>query len=268
MKTRLCRGLSIITIALICALFGTLTAFAANLDSGLDPVSGSHISGWAVNKDNPDSPVDVALYLYTDGSTKPKELATVTADQSRTDSTVNPVNDGHSFIYDIDWSKQSGTSFKVEAYALVDGQKLRLTGSAQYSKNKPKETTDPNAPVPTGPAMPVEPKAPEAPAKEVPTGPHRGAYLGKFKTTAYCGCKNCSKGSGLTYSGTVPRQNHTISADIRLFPIGTQLMIGDTIYTVEDVGSGVVGNVLDLYFDSHQDAVNYGVQTVDVYAVE
>lgn len=269
MKTRLCRGLSIITIALIATLFGTLTAFAASLDGGIDPISGSQISGWAVDKDNPDSPVDVALYLYTDGSTEPKELATVTADQERTDSTVNPVNDGHSFFYDIDWSKQSGTAFKVEAYALAGGQKIRLAGTAQYSKDKPKETVDPGAPAPTGPAKPPEKtETPKAPAKEPSEGPHRGAYLGKFKTTAYCGCKNCSKGSGLTYSGTVPQPNHTISADISLFPIGTKLMIGDTIYTVEDVGSSVVGNVLDLYFDNHQDAVNYGVQMVDVYAVE
>lgn len=270
MKTRLCRGLSIFTFALLCALFGTFTAFAAgNIDGGLDPVTGSRISGWAVDQDHPDSPVKVALYLYTDGSTQPKELATVTADQYRTDSTVNPVNDGHSFIFDIDWDKQNGTSFTVEAYALTDGQKTRLAGSAQYNKNDETAAADPDSPAPSGPAAATEKKKAKAPAAEEPSdGTHRGAYLGKFKTTAYCGCKHCSAGSGLTYSGTVPKENHTISADIKLFPLGTKLMIGDTIYTVEDIGGSVVGNVLDLYFDNHRDALNYGVRTVDVYAVQ
>ena len=75
-------------------------------------------------------------------------------------------------------------------------------------------------------------------------------------------------GHKLTYSGTVPTANHTISADINRFPIGTQLMIGDTIYTVEDIGTNVVDNKLDIFFDTHQQALNYGLKTVDVYAVE
>lgn len=97
----------------------------------------------------------------------------------------------------------------------------------------------------------------------------RGSYLGKFDTTAYCSCQSCcSGGFALTYSGTVPKAKHTISADITRFPIGTRLMIGDTIYTVEDIGSSVYDNRLDIYFDTHQEALDYGRQTVDVYAVE
>lgn len=45
-------------------------------------------------------------------------------------------------------------------------------------------------------------------------------------------------------------------------------MIGDTIYTVEDIGTNVVDNKLDIFFDTHQQALNYGLKTVDVYAVE
>lgn len=97
----------------------------------------------------------------------------------------------------------------------------------------------------------------------------KGKYLGEFSTTAYCNCSTCCTGGfTLTYAGTVPKANHTISADISRYPIGTKLMIGDIIYTVEDIGSNVSGNCLDIYFDTHQQALDYGRKTVDVYAVE
>lgn len=97
----------------------------------------------------------------------------------------------------------------------------------------------------------------------------RGAYLGEFTTTAYCNCRQCcSGGFTLTYSGTIPKANHTISADISVYPIGTQLMIGDIIYTVEDIGGNVDGNCLDIYFETHEQALDYGRKTVDVYAVQ
>ncbi len=45
-------------------------------------------------------------------------------------------------------------------------------------------------------------------------------------------------------------------------------MIGDVVYTVEDIGSTIVGNRLDIYFPTHEEALAYGVQSVEVYAVE
>ncbi|MFR8778464.1 MAG: 3D domain-containing protein [Enterocloster sp.] len=41
------------------------------------------------------------------------------------------------------------------------------------------------------------------------------------------------------------------------------------MYTVEDKGSGVVENHLDIYFDTHKEALDYGLQKVEVFeAVE
>ncbi len=94
------------------------------------------------------------------------------------------------------------------------------------------------------------------------------SYLGEFETTAYCSCSSCSEGHSVTYAGTVPQANHTVSADLSVFPLGTRLKIGDTIYTVEDKGSSVTGNKLDIYFDSHSQALDYGRQYVDVYRVD
>lgn len=93
------------------------------------------------------------------------------------------------------------------------------------------------------------------------------ASLGMFTTTGYCNCEACSGGHSLTYAGTVPQANHTISADLELFPLGTKLMIGDVIYTVEDMGSSVSGNKVDIYYDNHESAVAHGMQTQEVFFV-
>lgn len=98
--------------------------------------------------------------------------------------------------------------------------------------------------------------------------PGRGSSLGMFVTTGYCLCEECSGGFGLTYSGTVPQARHTISADISRFPIGTRLMIHDVVYTVEDIGSNVTGDQIDIYYDNHEEAVAHGKQTEEVFTVE
>lgn len=91
--------------------------------------------------------------------------------------------------------------------------------------------------------------------------------LGMFTTTGYCGCKKCSKGSGLTYSGTVPKAKHTISADLSVLPLGTKVRIGDTIYTVEDIGGGVNGHKIDIYYDTHDEALAHGLSRDEVFLV-
>ena len=63
--------------------------------------------------------------------------------------------------------------------------------------------------------------------------------------------------------------DHTISADLDQFPLGTKLLIDGIVYTVEDKGSGVAENHLDIYFDTHKEALDYGLQKVEVFeAVE
>ena len=49
-------------------------------------------------------------------------------------------------------------------------------------------------------------------------------------------------------------------------PFGTKLIIGGLLYTVEDRGTPY-GHV-DIYKNSHQDALNFGVQHADVYLAE
>lgn len=91
--------------------------------------------------------------------------------------------------------------------------------------------------------------------------------LGMFTTTGYCNCEQCSGGHSLTYAGTVPQAEHTLSADLNLFPIGTQLMVDGIIYTVEDMGYSVNGNKIDIFYDCHQDAEAHGMQLQEVFAL-
>lgn len=93
--------------------------------------------------------------------------------------------------------------------------------------------------------------------------------LGMFTVTGYCSCEICcpSSSSKLTYSGTEPQPDHTVSADIDVFPIGTRLMIDDIIYTVEDIGSNVTENKIDIFYATHEEALAHGITTAEVFAV-
>lgn len=91
-------------------------------------------------------------------------------------------------------------------------------------------------------------------------------YLGTYLTTGYCPCARCcGKSNGITASGTHASANHTIAADTRVLPFGTQVVLNGTVYTVEDRGGAIQGNRIDIFFSSHQEALNYGKRYVMVY---
>lgn len=92
--------------------------------------------------------------------------------------------------------------------------------------------------------------------------------LGEYKITAYCGCsKCCGKWSefNLTASGTTPKQGRTIGCNSLEF--GTEIIINGEKYIVEDTGN-MKDNVIDIYFDLHEDALNFGVQYVEVFQIK
>lgn len=278
MRSRLRHGLSAAAISAFCTLVCASPAFAANMTGNVESVKGTEIQGWAMDTDNPDKSAEVVLYVYADGSTEAKQLAKVTADQYRSDLEKSVGDGDHAFTCTVNWDELTGSTFIIEGYALTGDQQIRIGGSLQYSKaeaaaNAAKTAIQATA---TGPAGEITGitgitggnAGTASSGAGTQTAGKKGNYLGSFTTTAYCNCTKCSGGSGKTYSGTIPKANHTISADISRYPIGTKLMIGDIIYTVEDIGTGVYGNRLDIYFDTHQQALDYGMKTVDVYAVE
>lgn len=89
-----------------------------------------------------------------------------------------------------------------------------------------------------------------------------GTLLGNFKLTAYCNCATCCGVAGnLTASGTVPSAGRTVA--MAGVPFGTQLSINGNVYTVEDLGTPY-GHV-DIFFNSHSEALSFGLQYADVY---
>ncbi len=102
--------------------------------------------------------------------------------------------------------------------------------------------------------------------------------LGEFKTTAYCACVKCCgiwsqehpSRQGTDYiqytaSGMIPTAGHTVAVDKSVIPVGTVVGIDGHEYVAEDTGSAVKGNTLDIYFDNHEDAENYGVKYKTIY---
>ena len=92
--------------------------------------------------------------------------------------------------------------------------------------------------------------------------------LGRFKLTAYCACaKCCGKSDGITATGTKATQGRTIAVDPKVIPYGTEVIINGHTYVAEDCGGSIKSNRIDIYFDSHKEALKFGVQYADVYIV-
>ena len=96
--------------------------------------------------------------------------------------------------------------------------------------------------------------------------------LGEFTVTAYCPCEICcgeysNPDNPTTSSGTRATAGRTVAADISVLPYGTQIIINNHIYTVEDTGGAITGNHIDLYYDTHEEAVAFGKQQLNVYLV-
>lgn len=77
----------------------------------------------------------------------------------------------------------------------------------------------------------------------------KGESLGVFQLVGY-------SGDGMTYSGAPTKAQHTIAADLTVLPLGTKVFVGDTVYTVEDIGSAVKGKMIDIYFSTMEEAKN------------
>ena len=88
-----------------------------------------------------------------------------------------------------------------------------------------------------------------------------------YKITAYCPCaKCCGKTNGRTASGTKATAGRTVAASSK-FAFGTKLNIGGHVYTVEDRGGAINGNKIDIFVNSHAEALAWGVRYLNVNVV-
>ena len=84
--------------------------------------------------------------------------------------------------------------------------------------------------------------------------------------THYCNCSICCGkwAGGGTASGTTPTAGRTVACGD--LPFGTRLLINGHEYVVED--RGVSGLWVDIYCDSHGEALSRGMYQTEVYIIE
>ena len=97
--------------------------------------------------------------------------------------------------------------------------------------------------------------------------------LGTFKLTAYCPCSKCCGqwANGITATGTTATANHTIAVDPRVIPYGSTVYIeGLGTFVAEDCGGGIKGNRIDIFYNTHSEALNSGVTALNptVYLIK
>ena len=94
-------------------------------------------------------------------------------------------------------------------------------------------------------------------------------YVGKYKITYYCPCKECcGKEDKITASGQKAQEGITVAADISNLPFGTKIYISGIGWRiVQDKGSAIKGNRLDIYVSSHSNPMPYNVQNLDVWVI-
>lgn len=81
--------------------------------------------------------------------------------------------------------------------------------------------------------------------------------------TAYCPCvKCCGKTDGITATGTQATAGRTIAVDPSVIPYGTYITIDGVTYVAEDRGGAVKGAEVDIFFDTHEEALQWGKRQV------
>lgn len=92
--------------------------------------------------------------------------------------------------------------------------------------------------------------------------------LEECKLSAYCKENYphiCNNGdSSQTATGTVPLAGRTVAVDPKVIPYGSEVIINGHTYIAEDCGGAIKGNRIDILFDTHQEALEFGIQYAEV----
>ena len=87
--------------------------------------------------------------------------------------------------------------------------------------------------------------------------------------TAYCACIDCcGKTNGITASGTQATAGRTIAMS-KNYKFGTKIEIeGYGTFIVEDRGGAIQGTRIDMFFDTHEEALRFGKRQLRFRIVE
>lgn len=93
-------------------------------------------------------------------------------------------------------------------------------------------------------------------------------YVGECTITAYCPCAECCGrwADGVTASG-LPAGPGIGAVDPDVIPLGSTVIIDGQKYLAADTGSGVTGNHIDICLASHEETVEHGVRTAEVWVI-
>ena len=102
--------------------------------------------------------------------------------------------------------------------------------------------------------------------------------LGEFKLTAYCSCSKCcgkwasnrpvdENGKEIVYGSIGERltEGYSIAVDPNVIPYRTEVVINGHTYKAQDCGGAIKGNRIDVYFESHDEALEFGIQYAEVF---
>ncbi len=104
--------------------------------------------------------------------------------------------------------------------------------------------------------------------------------LGEFTLTAYCPCEKCcgkwarnrpkdETGKPIVYGASGERliNGLSVAVDPRLIPYGTSILLDGQKAVAHDCGAAIKGKRIDVYFDSHEDALKFGLKRANVQIV-
>lgn len=104
--------------------------------------------------------------------------------------------------------------------------------------------------------------------------------LGIYTITAYCSCNLCcgefaenrpldENGDPIVYgaSGEELIANYSVATDVGLIPYGEVILINDQEYIAHDCGGAIKGNRIDIYMSTHEMALEWGVQNIEIFKV-
>ena len=277
MRKFITSGLKSLLLAAAGTALFSFPAWAFSIRGEITQVDAGGVSGWAWNKEDTNDVQTVEVHILEAGNPEPIKYLKTAADNF-SQSLEDEINDGwHCFSVDVDWSTLEGQDFKVRAYAVKDGKYYTLGDTISYSKSSGSSAKAASSAASSAKASSAKASSSgSAAASSTAAASSQTAKasssgltsLGVFTTSGYCGCPDCSKGNNLTYAGTVPQEGRTISADLNLLPLGTKVMIDGVVYTVEDTGSNVEGNWIDIYYSSHDSAWAHGLKQQEVFLVQ
>ncbi len=74
----------------------------------------------------------------------------------------------------------------------------------------------------------------------------------------------------ITATGTKPQAGKTIAVDPAVIPYGTKVYIPkfDKVFIAEDCGGGIKGNKIDIYMNTKEECLSWGVRNIEIHILK